>query len=141
MADDPSADGAVCGAGPKESWERSSRAELLKLLIFLSSSDSSLTDESGLKGSAVCSFEDVESSSSVSSDEDDFPGKPLGTEGIETAGLEGRFAKSDKLFVDWEDAFVVAAPDSHSFFSIRTLSRRSLLCHVLSEATGTGQRG
>jgi hypothetical protein len=50
-----------------------------------------------LKGSVVCSSEEVESSSSISNDNDDFLGK-AGTEGIDWAGLEVRLEAI--LFVD-----------------------------------------
>jgi hypothetical protein len=75
VVDDPS-DGAGCGADPDDARGRSTRGgELLGLSASPSSSPSlSLTDESGLKGSAAWSSEDVESSVSTSSDKDDFPG-------------------------------------------------------------------
>lgn len=78
--DDPSdgdpSDGARCGADPTDPRGRSSRAELLGLLAGFSSSSPalSLTDESGLKGLAGCSSDDVESSVSTSSDKDDLLG-------------------------------------------------------------------
>lgn len=74
VVDDPS-DGAECGADPNDARGRSTRTgELLGLsTTTLSSPSLSLTDESGLKGSAAPSSEDVESSVSTPNDEDDFP--------------------------------------------------------------------
>jgi hypothetical protein len=73
VAVDPSADGAGCGEDPKNSRGRSSSAELVELLrwgfpSWPGSLSVSLTEESGLNGSAVCSSDDVESSVSSSSD-------------------------------------------------------------------------
>lgn len=79
VAVDPSADGAECGEDPKNSRGRSSSAELVELLrwVFPSwpgSLSLSLTEESGLNGSAVCSSDDVESSVSSSSDDEGLLG-------------------------------------------------------------------